>query len=295
MGFIISKIAKVPDERIRRFLKVILSSIIREISQQDPGDLRIRRRKEPIHDALVIEMYLHNLKKQYDNIMSFYAIRNNTPESIGDALIWRGNAKDYDVVSSKLSDSSVDIVITSPPYATALPYIDTNRLNMLVLGGINASKRISIEAEMTGTREINKTTRETYEQCIRAKDFGCIVSDTAKRVITDIYNGNENADVGFRKKNMAALIYMYFGDMTSVMQTLDRVVKPGGYVCIVIGDTKTTTGDGKVIIRTTQVLRETGERMGWRLVSDIPISVTKEKYVHMNNSITENDILILRK
>ena len=94
---------------------------------------------------------------------------------------------------------------------------------------------------------------------------------------------------------MAALIYMYFGDMTSVMQTLDRVVKPGGYVCIVIGDTKTTTGDGKVIIRTTQVLRETGERMGWRLVSDIPISVTKEKYVHMYNSITENDILIFRK
>jgi len=295
MGFVISKIAKVPDERIRRFLKVILSSIIREISQQDPGDLRIRRRKEPIVDAQVIEMYLNNLKRQYNNIMNFYSIRNNAPESIGNAYIWRGNSKDYSVVTSKLPDSSVDIVITSPPYATALPYIDTNRLNMLVMGGINASKRVPIEAEMTGTREINKSTREKYEEYIRNREFDGIVSDTAKQVINSIYYGNENADVGFRKKNMAALIYMYFEDMSEVMYTLDRVVKIGGYVCIIIGDTKTTTGAGKVIIRTTQVLRETGKELGWKLVSDIPISVTKEKYVHMNNSITENNILIFKK
>lgn len=295
IGFVISKISKVPDERIRRFLKIILSSIIREVSQQDSGDLRIRRRKEPIDDAPVIEMYLHNLRRQYDNIMSFYSIRNNAPESIGDAFIWQGNSKDYDDVTSRLPDSSVDIVITSPPYATALPYIDTNRLNMLVLGGINASKRVPIEAAMTGTREINKSTRKSYEQRITKRDFDSIVSDMAKQVIDSIFKGNENADVGFRKKNMAALIYMYFRDMSNVMLTLDKVVKIGGYVCIVIGDTKTTTGVENVIIRTTQVLRETGKQMGWSLVSDIPISVTKEKCVHMNNSITENNILIFRK
>lgn len=43
----------------------------------------------------------------------------------------------------------MDIVISSPPYATALPYIDTNRLSMLVLEGYNAARRVSIEAEMT--------------------------------------------------------------------------------------------------------------------------------------------------
>lgn len=295
MGFVISRITKVPDERIRRFLRVILSSIIRDISQQDPGDLRIRRRKEPIDDAPVIELYLNNLNKQYENIMNFYSVRNNAPESIGDAVIWRGNSKDYETVSERISDNSVDIVITSPPYATALPYIDTNRLNMLVLGGFNASKRIPIEAEMTGTREIKKSTRVEYEQLIKTEEFDCIVSDTAKEVIKSIYRGNENADVGFRKKNMAALIYMYFRDMSKVMFNLNRIMKPGGYVCMVIGDTKTITGAGKVIIRTTQVLRETAQKIGWSLFEDIPISVTREKYVHMNNSITENNILIFRK
>ena len=295
MGFILSKIAKEPDERIRRFLKVILSSIIREISQQEPSDLRIRRRKEPIEDAPVLEMYLRNLQKQYENIMAFHSIRNNAPCRIGNATIWRGNSNDSALVRQFLPESGADIVITSPPYATALPYIDTNRLNMLVLGGYNAKKRAPLEAEMTGTREINKAARNAYENRIRAGDYDCIISDTAKRVIRAIFEENENADIGFRKKNMSALIYMYFRDMTNAMGAMDRIVKPGGYVCIVIGDTKTVTGAGEAIIRTTQVLRETALAMGWNLVHDIPISVTKEKYLHMRHSITENNILVFRK
>lgn len=295
MGFILSKIAKVPDERMRRFLKVILSSIIRDISQQEPSDLRIRRRKEPIEDAPVLEMYLRNLQKQYENIMTFYSIRNNAPYQIGNATIWQGNSNDGSLVHELLPETGADIVITSPPYATALPYIDTNRLNMLVLGGYNAKKRVPLEAEMTGTREINKTTRDAYEKRIQAGDYDCIISDTAKKVISTIFEENENANIGFRKKNMSALIYMYFRDMTKEMGTINRIVKPGGYVCIVIGDTKTVTGEGKVIIRTTQVLRETAFAMGWNLEYDIPISVTKEKYVHMHNSITENNILVFKK
>lgn len=55
------------------------------------------------------------------------------------------------------------------------------------------------------------------------------------------------------------------------------------------------TGSEKVIIRTTEVLRETGQKLGWTLVKDIPISVTKENYIHMNNSITENNILIFQR
>lgn len=295
MGFILSKISAVPDERIRGFLKVILSSIIRDISQQEPSDLRIRRRKEPITDAPVIEMFTHNLEQQYQNIMSFYKIRNRAPEPLGEAHIWRGNSTSFPNVKEHLLENSVDIVISSPPYATALPYIDTNRLNMLVLGGYNALKRVPIEAEMTGTREINKSTRCMYEEKIKADEYGSITSDTARQIIRKVFWQNDSADVGFRKKNMAALLYMYFRDMSDVLNTLNHIVKTGGYICLVIGDTKTTTGEEKVIIRTTQMLRETGRALGWTLVDDIPISVTKEKFVHMHNSITENNILIFKK
>lgn len=295
MGFIIDRIKNVPDEKIKCFLRVILSSIIREISQQDPSDLRIRRRKEAIDDAPVIELYLQNLKLQYDRIIAFHEVRNAAPEKIQSADIWLGNSKYTSKLQKHLPEEGVDIVITSPPYATALPYIDTNRLNLLVLNGLNASMRVPVEAEMTGTREIRKTTRQHYEELIRAGDYGCITSSTARELIRKIFIENENSDVGFRKKNMAALLYMYFDDMSKVMASLDAVVKHGGHICIVIGDTKTTTGAGTTAIKTTAMLRETGQNLGWDLIHDIPISVTVEKYLHMNNSITENNILIFQK
>ena len=187
MGFILTKIKEVPDERIKCFLRVILSSIIRDVSQQEPTDLRIRRRKQPIDDAPVLEMYMEALEKQYGNIMSFYKIRNYAPYRIGCASVWRGNATRADNVRLNLPAGGVDIVITSPPYATALPYIDTNRLNMLVLSGINASMRVPIEAEMTGTREINKSTRVYYEQKIEQQCFDGISSPLAKDIIRKIY------------------------------------------------------------------------------------------------------------
>lgn len=295
MGFILSKISSVPDERMRQFLKVILSSIIRESSQQEPSDLRIRRRKEPITDAPVIEWFANNLDRQYQNIMGFYQIRNQAPEALGEAHIWRGNSTLFGGVSEHLPAGGVDIVISSPPYATALPYIDTNRLNMLVLDGYNASKRIPIEAEMTGTREIGKSVRGMYEEKIRAGEYGGISSETARQIIQKVFRQNDSAEVGFRKKNMAALLYMYFRDLSAVLNTIHAAVKKEGYVCLVIGDTKTTTGEEKVMIQTTQMLRETAGNMGWKLLGDIPISVTKENYLHMNHSITENNILIFQK
>lgn len=295
MGFILDQIKNIPDERIKCFLRIILSSIIRDISQQDPSDLRIRRRKEAIDDAPVIELYLQNLKVQYDRIIAFHEVRNAAPEQIQSADIWLGNSKCVSKLQSHLPKEGVDVVITSPPYATALPYIDTNRLNLLVLDGLNASMRVPVEAEMTGTREIRKTTRQQYEERIRAGDYGCITSNTARELIQKIFLENENAEVGFRKKNMAALLYMYFDDMSSIMASLDAVVKHGGHICIVIGDTKTTTGVGTTAIKTTAMLRETGRNLGWKLIYDIPIRVTVEKYLHMSNSITENNILIFQK
>lgn len=295
MGFILDRIKNIPDEKIKCFLRVILSSIIRDISQQDPSDLRIRRRKEAINDAPVMELYLQNLKTQYDRMISFHEIRNAAPEKIRSANIWLGNSKNTDELREHLPPGGVDIVITSPPYATALPYIDTNRLNLLVLNGLNASKRVPVEAEMTGTREIRKSTRQQYEELIRAGDYGSITSQIARDLIHKIYVENETSDVGFRKKNMAALLYMYFNDMSKVFSSLDAAVKHGGHICIVIGDTKTTTGVETTTIKTTSVLRETGRDLGWNLIHDIPISVTVEKYLHMGNSITENNILVFRK
>ena len=289
--FILHEIGEVPDERIQRFFRVLLSSIIREISQQEPSDLRIRRREVEITDAPVFELFSNALNMQMHRLVKFAKIRNHSPNQMIAPQLWYGSSSDRDLVLSHIDKESVDLIITSPPYATALPYIDTNRLSLLVLDGLTASSRVPIEASMIGTREIRKSTRDSYDTKIQAENFAGITSETAKQLISSVFTQNYDADVGFRRKNMAALLYMYFEGMTTVFSNMDVVLRKRGQAFVVIGDTKTTTGNGLRIIQTTKILQEIANSLGWSLQDNIPISVTTENFKHINNAITENAIL----
>jgi len=291
MGWLLSEIEEVPDVRVQRLLNVVLSSIIRDISQQDPTDLRIRRRKIPLDDAPVYEMFSSALNEQKKRILNFAKIKHHSPFEFIEPTIWLGNSTDKSLFSGHIQENSVDTVITSPPYATALPYIDTNRLSLLVLQGKTAEKRKTIESELTGTREITKKIRLEHEQRIDEDDFAHIQSNEAIKLIKKVLRENRNGDVGFRRKNMASLLYMYYNDMAKVFKNIDTAVKKGGHVFIVIGDNKTTTGKEDVIINTGDVLREYGNSLGWRLSDEILINVTTEDYKHIGNAIKENAIL----
>lgn len=295
LGFILEKINYISDERISRFLRILLSSIIREISQQEPTDLRIRRRKNEIDDAPVFELFknviLHQVKKLFD----YFRISHMAPWQLLEPMIWQGSSKDNYALNENIEDNSIDLIITSPPYATALPYIDTNRLNLLILEGLTANKRIPIENSMTGTREINKSKRLYYENLIDKRIFSKINSDLAEKTIEKIHSENNAPEIGFRRKNMAALLYMYFDDMAHVFSNIDKKVVKSGRINIVIGDTKTTTSKGVVVIKTTKILQEMGLNLGWKLKNYIPINVTTENYKHIGNAITENTILIFEK
>jgi hypothetical protein len=291
LSFILYEIDEIPDERIQRFFKVLLSSIIRDISQQEPSDLRIRRRKEEIVDAPVYELFLNAINTQMKRLIKFAKIRNYSPNKMIKPHIWYGSSADQNLLLSHIEQGSIYLIITSPPYATALPYIDTNRLSLLVLEGLTASKRVPIESLMIGTREIRKSARDSYDAKIQSNDFAGIPSQTAKNLLSDIFSQNNNADVGFRRKNMASLLYKYFDEMTTVFSNLDVVLRKGGQAFIVIGDTKTTTGKGLTIIKTTKILKEIADSLNWELNDNISISVTTENYKHINNSITENTIL----
>jgi len=193
---------------------------------------------------------------------------------------------------------SVNAVVTSPPYATALPYIDTDRLSLLLLQGMKGKASRAVEKKLVGSREIRKTERDAFERCIDGADFGEIRSQTAVEMISRVHELNRKADVGFRRKNKAATLYRYYEDMTKVMHSLDNIVSPEGSLFFVIGDNKTTAGgdDGeKICITSGKILIETGLAIGWNLAEVIPITVTQEDRLHNKNSITENEIVWFKK
>ena len=89
-----------------------------------------------------------------------------------------------------------DAVITSPPYATALPYIDTQRLSLVLLGLIGADELRATEAALVGAREITIGERRALEAELYfyGRIFGFSPADTLEAV--DIENLPEDARSG---------------------------------------------------------------------------------------------------
>lgn len=107
---------------------VLASDILRDYSLQEPADLRIRRRKSPFPDISFMEAF----KIKFDNFLANLLASQNIVGLMnqkGLATLW--DSRESMLKVDTLDGSKFDVAITSPPYATALPYIDTQRLSLI--------------------------------------------------------------------------------------------------------------------------------------------------------------------
>jgi DNA modification methylase len=296
LSSILELVEDIPQVTVRDFCRVCLSNIIREVSHQDPGDLRIRRRKTPLKDAPVVELYIQQVEQQLVRLRHFAAKIGKAPVHFLDAQVELGDSREaFAFQQLSLSPDSVRAVVTSPPYATALPYIDTDRLSLMSLLRLPRRERNEIEMKLTGSREITTRRRLEVESRIAKNDFAGILSATARDTILRIFRLNTGSAVGFRRRNMAALVYRYYEDMSRVLRNMDMVVIRKGHLFFVIGDNQTKAGGKDLCIQSGKSLAEIGSSLGWRLKEVIPITVTREARPHTRNSITENQIVWFQK
>jgi len=296
LNWLLSQARLFGNRTIVDFFEVVASSIVRDISQQDPADLRIRRRKEPLKDAPVIELFVERLKAQQFRLQKYWSIAGRQPGPVLPPTIIRGDSRRNETMDLLgLSGSSVDCVLTSPPYATALPYIDTDRLSLLTIMGIESRTRMELEENLTGSREIRRATRQALEEKIQSSGGANELPKGTINFIREIYDANSSANVGFRRANMAALLFRYFLDMTDNLVQMERVLKPGAKAFYVVGDSRTQAGGRWVAIETCKHVRDIGRKAGLTYVESIPIDVTTEAYKHIKNAITENQIIIFEK
>ena len=194
-----------------------------------------------------------------------------------------------------LASNSVDCVVTSPPYATALPYIDTDRLSLLAIMGITSRRRSELEKNLTGSREISRAMRTQLEEELhdsRAEEY---MPRDVISAIRKIDFKNKNGNVGFRRANMAALLWRYFVDIRENLIQVGSILKPGAQAIYVVGDSRTKAGGEWVAIETCDYLITIGKMTGLMFKGAIPIDVTTENYRHIKNAITHNQILIFEK
>lgn len=294
INYLLKTIRSVSSGVLRDFFEVILSSVIRDVSQQDPNDLRVRRRKTPIEDADVYKYFCEQLEVQYHRIDRFWSVRGYAPNKFYPANVYLGDTREWATFENTGSEKEcIDLVLTSPPYATALPYIDTDRLSLLTILGMEVSERRPIEHGLIGSREIITSEKRRWETSLfETKE---LLPGTVQKAIRALADKIGCSGAGFRRQNMPALLTRFFSDMGKVLENCYRLLKPNGQAMIVIGDNRISIDDEEMRIPTTDWLLEVGKSKGFQLIEKIDISVTTENLVHIKNAIKENVVLWLGK
>lgn len=286
---ILSEIRSIRKPLYKDFFKVCLSNIIRSVSWQKETDLRVRKVVLPYEPGNAISRFKDEANSQVDRIYPYLCFLSKwiQPTFLD---IRHGNAVNVLSIFPEFA-GKVDLLVTSPPYATALPYIDTDRLSLIVLGLLPRKQHKYAEAEMVGTREITERgRREAWESYLKRKHE---LPSTVTSLIDDIAKHNHGYGIGFRRRNLPALLGKYFLDMLNAMRSAHAIMKPGAPGYYVVGNNSTLVSGEKIEIPTDAFLFEIAAIAGWTCRKSIPMELLVSRDIFKENRGSAETILCL--
>ena len=263
----------------------IASNLLRDYSLQDPKDLRIRRRKSPLPEISFVDALLVACTQSIGRIEATQAVLGTN--------LRPGQAVQQDVAALVPSDvpSLFDAAITSPPYAMALPYIDTQRLSLVWLGLLEPHRILGLEAELIGSRELRGPDRRGVTAGMASNDAGLPKPEAAycrklQKALGD--------DDGFRRQAVPVLLYRYFADMQQSFQAVRGMMRPRAPFALIVGHNHTVLNGVRYDIDTPAHLASIASGTGWEVQELIPLQTYRRYGYHMSNAVEAETLIILR-
>ncbi len=289
LAAIVSEIGKIRSPAYRDFFRVCLSNIVRSVSWQKATDLRVRKEIRPYDSGTAQARFLAEASAQVGRIYPYLCVLKR--QGLANADIRRGNAVH---VASLFPEhrGKVDLLISSPPYATALPYLDTDRLSLIVIGLLPRKGHGEAERNMVGTREISERERReawtAYE--VRRDELPTEISAMIDRIAAV----NHGDGVGFRRRNLPALLGKYFLSMLDAMRSARELMKPRGLGYYVVGNNSTEVDGEKIEIPTDRFFIGLGAAAGWTPVEQISMELISSRDIFRENRGSSETILCFR-
>jgi site-specific DNA-methyltransferase (cytosine-N4-specific) len=265
--------------RAEPVLLSLASDLLRDYSLQEPADLRIRRRICPLPS----EPFLNALEtKAFEFVRNLEAAQDVTGlVHLDSEAVVEDSRELAAAIRRKSLPSRYDLVITSPPYATALPYIDTQRLSLVWLGLCFADEIRWLEGEAVGSREVREKSTNWDERLQNNTDkLPPQLLSFCRKLKAAL-----DSDDGFRRQAVPSLIYRYFADMQKVFLSLTDVLSRGAQLAFVVGPNHTTLGGQRFDIDTPAQLAQIAQEIGFRINEDIPLQTYQRYGLHQKNSI----------
>ena len=246
-GYLIINPDELPDE-VRDFLLVCASATVRRVCNADPQISKpfvSRKMRERLEAGTVEQRALHifnrNTRNFLDRKIKYMRTINNL------ATVWGYYPKSHMFehsdarTLSEIADNDIDAIITSPPYANAQEYFRSIKLELYWLNLIPNGMLASLDRTLVGTERL------PMSECDHPPTFGIPDLDTALGQIYPV------------DRKRAHIVLRYFQDMRSSIEQCYRVLKPGGYFGLLVGDNVIR----KVPVNTHVFLQHIAENIGF--------------------------------
>ena len=246
------------NEDVRDFFWVAFSSIIlTKVSVANARDIIHSRHHFFEHTSTpnVILKFSDKVRRMRKQMLEFGNLCRNLP--MVDVVVKQSDARKL-----PLADSSIDLVFTSPPYATALDY---PRAHFLSVGWMQ--KRLGLDLEQYKT---NGATYIGSERGRIGKQF--ILSEKISAFPLTQQTLLKLAESDIRQAN---LIQRYFIDMHMVFGEIGRVLKNGSTAIIVVCPSHIR----KVEIQTHKLFTEIAEISGLKLKEELTRTINGNKRI----------------
>ena len=270
----------VPESPYKDFFKICFSSIIRKVSNSDDHSL--------IPEVTSFQKKLDEQgKTSYDSIAKFEnALRNKLIDA---SDLWRlskeveekyGHAPAVNIIGAdardiELEDSTVDIAVTSPPYASAVHYVSVHKLEMYWLDLLTSTSEL--DSRVVGTARAYAPDYRSWEPTTRLERLRPVLNDLLAK-----------------DKKSAYIVHKYFEGMRKNLDEVNRVLRRNGKYCMVVGENSFR----KVKIPTYQILVDIARISGFDL-KDMFVYDVINRHLDIprwNDSRIERDyILVLQR
>ena len=252
LAFIFAEISKIKDQDIRDFFFCGFSNILKNCS------IWLQKSNKPTRDFK---------KKPSEPIKTFFKQIK---------MMMKGNArlfellleKDYLKVPSKvvcadartipIEDKSVNLIVTSPPYVTSYEYADLHQLTALWL---------------EYTKDLSDFRKRFIGSSYHNKKHLILNSSIAEDIRAELLK---------KDKRTAEEVSTYFSEMNQVFLEMKRILKKGGKICIVIGDTSLKG----VNVLNAEVFAEQLQNLGLKITDIIKREIPSKNLPSVRNEKT---------
>lgn len=208
---LIESINQIKEINIKEFFLVPFSETVREVSYTRNSEFKLFRmptEKLGKHKPEVKGIFREKVLRNIQGMSDFNRVQKSK--------VWTKVLDEDTRTQTGIPASSVDLVVTSPPYGdskTTVAYGQFSRLSLQWMGYDYKESR-SIDKQALGGR-------------VTARQHPEVLSKTLEQILSRIAASSEPR---------ADEVFSFYWDFDLCFSEIARVMKPGGYICMVVGN-----------------------------------------------------------